>query len=470
MKYLAFAALVCACAAPAVQDDGPGDPPPLGPVHAHTVPPGEQEQGRHLLGNFADAWTPGGEFLAAVAPAGLSLNVSNGRIELRNSAGQLVSPLNRPLPTRRGGTLIIDGVDVTGAYHLRYIDPAGGGHDYCDPTENAYAVAMPGYWTAGRSHTGAGGTATFACQISGKAAACMAWGYNPDAGPGSSGWQLHQACIQMAMALYCGPSDAPHTREKTPIWIRDFVPGAQIDETVDPLPVAPSTYPPVLPPPDNVYFESAWVAYQPAQCLSHLRWASLPLRGPCPAVLHDPRVDPTATYCEDYHPDQPTQVLLVGSFAMDLELHRWRDSATGDTVTTAHGYLGDDKTAATRTRPPWGYDAPALGTEGYLLRHRTGDLLDDPTLFKVYRQHGPAGDTVLGPDGMLAGFTRDTSTADTDFEGWMFSAAKPTGTQPMYLWQRLGGGEYVTAAANPNVLLYKKAQTAAIGHVIAGPQ
>ena len=229
MKYLAFAALVCACAAPAVQDDGPGDPPPLGPVHAHTVPPGEQEQGRHLLGNFADAWTPGGEFLAAVAPAGLSLNVSNGRIELRNSAGQLVSPLNRPLPTRRGGTLIIDGVDVTGAYHLRYIDPAGGGHDYCDPTENAYAVAMPGYWTAGRSHTGAGGTATFACQISGKAAACMAWGYNPDAGPGSSGWQLHQACIQMKRAAYFGDG-VPYTINGTLIYRRDNLMDPQMND------------------------------------------------------------------------------------------------------------------------------------------------------------------------------------------------------------------------------------------------
>jgi hypothetical protein len=448
--------------------------PPVGPGKLLTGPaPEEEMQGKFLLGKFADNAKFGGEYISAKP------TVTNGKIWVEGTALHLADAGNTPIPIGSGleipswtgnSKLRIENISAILGYKLSYFDPAKNQwRDYCDPADSEWAVPMPGYWTTVREHETRTNTVTFACRISGKAAACGTWGYwpedTPGAGPDSGyiGWDLNQACIQMAMALYCGPGDTPHTREKTPILIRDFIAGAEPNEVDFPLANQPS--PPAPPPPDNYYFEAAFQPRRPVLCLNHTRWADFELGGPCDNLVPDPRVHPGEEFCEEGGLETNTVTLYVGSKTMDIQMHTWGTGA-GDRTTSAHGYVQNDQYPQTTTVPPTGFIAPALSTEGYILRNLTGELVGDPNVVKVYRLHHTNGDTVLGTPNMLPNYTYDMSSSDTDFEGYWFQTASGQ-TQPYYLWKL--GQDYVTATNRPSFLYTKQNGGAPVGHMISGP-
>src|SRR5213078_4228669 len=117
---------------------------------------------------------------------------------------------------------------------------------------------------------------------------------------------------------------------KTPILVRDFIPGAEPPDTgVTALQPVPASYPPVPPPPDQYFFEAAWAPRQLVLCLSKLRWNNYAPGGLCHGEVPDPRVDPNARFCEDAHLDLNSRNLKNGSKTMDLALRRW-SSPSGD--------------------------------------------------------------------------------------------------------------------------------------------
>jgi len=474
MRHSVLASLILAACA---GSEAPSDPlgtivPPKAQVNAY----GEEEQGRFILGNIADGLAAGGFHFSVTAPTGMSIGVSGTTLIIKGTGGTaswVPAQATLVLPASGGGSALrIDMVDAAG-YTVSYWDTATSGWlPYCDAAESPYAIAMPGVWTTGGLHDldPTVTRVTFACQVSGKAAKCVSVGYAPETtdpvGPGRIGWDLNQACVQLMRADYCGDGKS-HTREKTPVRIRDhFFPGAEPNIEDVPLRDTPASYPPTPPPPDVFYYEAAWAPRQPVLCLNRLRWDDFELEGPCRDVLPDPRVHPMARFCEDAHLDTTERNMFNSSLTMDLAMHSWNDGA-GDTVTTVHGYVVDEGKSRHMTVPPVGYNGPPLSAEGYLLRNQTGELKEPDTVFKVYRLHNATtGDTVVGPPGMLAGY----DFTEADFEGYLIIDSAPDNL-PLYLYKR--GDDYVTATKRPSAGLfpYNKvggADAPPIGYVIAG--
>ena len=429
----------------------PPDDPAIGPPIVQFLA-GEEEQGPHLLGKYADRLARNGVHFSVVAPGSATLSVVGQDISYNGQTGAALVGLVLPASPTVGGSLRIDGYDALAGYELSYFDTASGGWlPYCNAAESPYAIAMKGEWTTSGLHN-AGSMVTFACQVDGKAAKCRTWGYSPEstpgAGPGSgSGWDLNQTCTQLARADYC-MKGVPHTRDKTKILIRDFIPGAEPpDSGATRLERTPASYPPTPPPPDTYYFEAAFEPRMPVRCLSKERWADLAPGGPCPDVLDDPRVVQGAKFCEEAILDLDNRALLDASETMDIALHRWSNGA-GDTVTTAHGYVVDETTTNRSTVPPVGFQGPPLSDEGFLLRNLTGAVVDGVDVFKVFRQRNAAtGDSVVGPSSMLTGYTYSDpqdSRDSPDFEGYLLIAPRPD-AQGLFLY--VNGTDYVTATA-----------------------
>ena len=186
-----------------------------------------------------------------------------------------------------------------------------------------------------------------------------------------------EACIAMGTADYCGASRS-NTQEGTPIYAYDI----DIPEHRNPRGVdhwfeydVPS---PLL------SFEAGWAPDSPkskkfgrAICLSKKRWATLPIDGPCPDVLPDPRKDQNAKYCEELgvslaalEVDDPAALAALRrnrafifnkSAFLDSGLRLWTNGASYYTTTA-----GFDSGARRRDEPP----AP-----GYRPVSDTGDSL-----------------------------------------------------------------------------------------------
>jgi hypothetical protein len=278
-------------------------------------------------------------------------------------------------------------------------------------------------------------------------------------------WDLNQACTQMARANYC-MDGKPHTREKTPVLIRDFIPPAEPPNSgPTALTLVPPSYPPVPPPPDRFFYEAAWAPRKMVLCLDRLRWNDFGIHELCDGALPDPRTDDNgAAFCEDAHFDFNDRNILNGSKTMDLALHRW-GNGSGDQLTTVHGYIVDASKGT--SVPPAGFNAPALSNEGYLLRNLTGEFATCGCVVQAYRlRNASTGDSVLGPDGMLPGYTHNWTT---DVEGWLITTAADD-RAALYLYQR--GTDYVTATKLPDFGLtgFKKVggpSAPPIGYVIA---
>jgi hypothetical protein len=317
---------------------------------------------------------------------------------------------------------------------LEYLS-SGSWREYCP---GGTAVPLQGTWSSSREHL-PGDAISFAC-THGAARKCTVWGYVAGSSPAEPLWNHHQACVRMANADHCGDG-TPHTREGTPIWIRDAVDGGRPDGP----PLAHWTRWPEPPPPDAVFLEAAWKP-SGAVCLSKFRWASRPLGRDCP-TLRDPRRESGLRFCEDY----TTEALLDagvlvwnGSLTMDLPLNHW-ENAAGDKVATVRGYWSELDGGS---MPPFPGYTIYRGREGFLLRNLPGSL----TFAQVTRiglQQTLAGsdagaDLTLGDDTPLPGhqFVPD------GFEGWALISDGGAGLTPLNLYQN--GTDYAAALTAPN--------------------
>jgi hypothetical protein len=178
-------------------------------------------------------------------------------------------------------TIRIDGLapdplDLTGEimlYALSMSDLATGGWTpLCDPDPDGLSKGFPlaGIWTATGEHVAEPNRFAVTC-TSGAIGKCVRFGYKPWAtGPdGGSLWDLHQACVRMVRADYCGDG-RPQTRSGTPINLYDRR-GIQRDEPVP-----------------GMSFEAAW-APDGAVCVARPRLPDLvtleELVRACPARL-----------------------------------------------------------------------------------------------------------------------------------------------------------------------------------------
>jgi hypothetical protein len=354
MKFMLATVILVGCAAP--------DEVPAPPIHAYCTEPQiaggvtthetcvhQPEQGRSILGITADGLRTASSHIAAVSPG---LTVDATMRELRVGGAAVTGTVE--LMTNNTRYLF----QITGpgpGYTVSYRDlqvQASTWQPLCtSPEEVAYAIE--GTWSVAGNHVATPNAVTFSCITRGKAAWCEDLGYVPTT---SLGWDLHQACVEMATANYCNDG-LSHTREKTPVEIRDSA-GIQLPNlTPNELTRFPTPMPVVPPAPSEFFLEGIWQPNRPVLCLSKFRWAEMP-ENPCPAQLPDPRLGTGGAYCEDIHLDTVRPpYLLNGSRVMDVAIHRWGNAGNTDSITSVNGVDYDPQLShptgyPNRLRPP----------------------------------------------------------------------------------------------------------------------
>lgn len=425
-----------------------------------TVPPhdrhsaGESCQGRRMLGapDTLTADLPGHNYASVQAassnPPTVLVSVTGGDLVARNGTGVLYSGasthfVGMRLKTQAGVELEITGVtaETFGAsYSLVY---AASRLDYCAGAGSA--VAMQGVIEADRFHT-TSSDVTFGCP-DGVLRKCYGWGYVPGADPNGLPWKYHQACMRMANADIYGNGES-HTRNLTPIVIRDLLAGAN----PGPMEAPALTNPVMTPPPPGIpFFEGAWAAGrgQGAVCLAHDRWLSEPIDAtPHPSLL-DPRLTDSVAYCDDltYQAMASSGALLFNaSKRMDMYLNRWLNPATKDLLTTLRGVYNH---TTERQLPPFaGYEFQ--GTDGVMLRNLTGTLTP-ADVTPMFLQHNLKTDdrVVATATPVAPGYVIEDPVRD--FEGYTLNAPAPD-LIPFALYVK--DGEYVSSTGGPAVAGY----------------
>jgi hypothetical protein len=439
----------------------------------------EHEQGRHILGSFADLLAVGGtHFRVSPTPANapafqLSVNPAgpggvNGTHLVANDGlppadhvgadpwfvGLILDGPGGQLRIRGFATIgtSIIGPSITSTMYFldyRWVAPGNTGpwEDYCGDAGSG-AIPISGYYDSRRIHQ-PGPWISFACR-DGVARKCNDWRYPPGiGGPGNPNWDHHQACTAMANADYCRTGE-PYTHERTPILLRDYA-----ENYAAPYPSDIEHPSPFPGDPDEYYFEAGW---RPGDlgpvCLSKIRWAGLP-PDPCPATLPDPRFsdDKRARFCDDLTMAEIQSlgaILVNASKMMDAPLHRWKNPATGDIVSTIRGFLIDrDGTpgADAGSKLPFPGYSLYLGGAGMVLRNLPGTL-EPSDVYPLYMQLDPATlDRVVARDpvadhvvGELEGYTFRSATAhEAEFPDLI----------PLKVWECASGADYRTATGAP---------------------
>jgi hypothetical protein len=425
---------------------------------------GEHEQGKYILGGHPDLEYFDGvmhfrvepkavdaahkDAVVAVTASALGANLTATAADgtVKTDPSWLVGMI---LPGVGGGQLKIHAVEVRGSSTKFFLKHRRNtllpfNNDYCgDASAGAYPVK--GAYDASRLHHNTNAL-TFVCE-DGVGAKCIDWGYIPgNTGPSlqpitsPNDWDYHQACSAMANADYCRIGE-PHTREETPILIRDYKAGAQ------PHPEGTVTFPftkalqhprPFPGDPDTYYVEAAWRpgALTPI-CLSKVRWTSLPL-DPCETGqsdhgLKDPRVNPAAPTCDELSFDELRDagaLIVNASKMMDAPMHRWRnpDPQKLDVVTTMRGFYipsapvtgpglppADLQRSTLPFGPGSGYQQ-YLGPQSMILRNLTGTL-NEANMLKLYAWQ-------TGNDRVIAGEAAAQALGllvKLDFEGYAFT-------------------------------------------------
>ncbi len=346
-----------------------------------------------------------------------------------------------------------------GPINVRNIDLCGGGA----------ALVLPGTWHNGK-FTSSREEFSFACAPSrskessvpailktpgslaavpttggGAAAKCVDWGYKPwleGGGPDmvpshipypqtyahkslpnnvSTAIALHQTCVLMATADYCGDGGV-NTVDNT--WI-DMLNVFSINPVVrvgtstltDPLPGPPSTLPFV--------FETAWTP-NGAHCLSRKRWSTLPLDAvrSCADKLIDPRSSTKqgtlhASVCDGESEVQmeDSGVLLFNySRIMDVGLYQCVDASYRPIVTTTDVTLPFETNAPTTSALASGAACYYLGAM-FTNADAANQLVGSTGLVPIYLHHNSSGyitDGTLETGATLEGYIfRELSSALT---------------------------------------------------------
>lgn len=449
MKRILYSTLLlAACAA---------EPPPPSPAAPPQPPPrDEEEQGRYLLGRFADALAGPLSHVSVTAEGDKDLeldvvvSVVGDELVATHGDGTAFSAEDFEGMVFADGPvqLRIDAVDtmpdtLKPGYALSYSLDGITWQDYCDSGLDSHAVPMQGTWTIGRKHQNDLARITFGCFMGGVTAKCIDWGYSPGTkGSNDSQWQLHQTCAQFASGDYCNKGVA-HTRELTPIAIRDYVPGLKPAPTD--TPTLPTLDPAkTWPPPDDFFLEGAWQYNGPVICLSKVRWAALPPGGFCPLLLPDPREGGGGVFCDDLtftSPAYANALYFTGSKAMDIYSHTWFKA--GDLLTTVEGYV-EDGVAISKPFPGEGYQLVPNGQSYILLRNLPGSIELADVVPVFLQRHPTTLDTVVAPiDGThLVGYT----IVNPRPEGYLVTLGGAN-LVPLKLFHK--GSDYVTALTAP---------------------
>lgn len=427
---------------------------------------GEDEmQGRWLLGQSIDQMKPNGA-TTFLSVGRASILPNDPRVVEVTDNGALIAKIganaasftNIQLSSSTGQVVRIAPGGLEGSHEVLTVDvPNGSGGWKSICKDNGKAFPMRGVWTSTGFHRDDPTQISFGC-ADGVAYKCGAkWGYVPGVSPdltiaydpAAIEWNTHLACTRMASADICGDR-TPHTREMTPIIIRDRIPGHRpdIDGREAPNPVV--IKPPLAriagvampPPPDTYFFESMWSSKEHvgAVCLEKQRWASLPSDTNCGALV-DPRTHPAtppprgAKYCEELLLDNDEMLRLRplianASMTYDIIMRRWQHPGTKDIVTTARGYVDTEEGKTEYPFPGLGYTVP-LGEDGILLRNLPGSLIDssDPTKTDVVKVYSKGTtDRTLMADPLL-------DRSSPSFEGYLLT--RPASNRsPFYRWIR----------------------------------
>ncbi len=459
---LLMAAALGGCVGLAEPDGAPAPAPGrvIGDQDSYTA--GDDCQGRRLLGATPDGLSPVGQKFVSFATEssnrpGVFVSVSGGDLVAKSAAGKVLysgksaSFIGMRLRAPSGGEVEIAGVSTQSygsSYALRF---AIAGGDYCGGAGNA--VPLQGVFEADRYHVHHSDV-SFACD-DGVAKKCEGWGYVAGSDPNGSGWKHHQACMRMANADVYGNGET-HTREETPVIIRDMIPGAQ----PAPLDAPALSYPQVSPAPPNIaFFEGAWSSERGrgAVCLAKPRWASLPPDAPDHPSLPDPRKlipgqpnPDNVAFCDDLTFDEMRArgaLVFNASKKMDMYLNRWQNPATGQLIASVRSF----EIVNSRRVPPFPGYTVLLGTDGIILRNLTGTItLADVT--PMYVQHNPrTGDYVVATQ---APVTPEHVIEDPvrDFEGYTLNFTGPDLT-PLGLFRL--GDDFVTSVGGPGTIGYE---------------
>jgi hypothetical protein len=424
-------------------EDGPVDDPDLvepGTEPAYAPPPGKETNGPWLLGPELDVMEPS-------APS--YLNVSR---TATSAAGQSVT-------VSLSGLASLKGTDIFGDVHvdddpwflgMRFSATPGAAQvkivavrldgpvarytlrfrpdtstAWADVCEGGEAVVTTGRWRRDGAHVPAVDRLTFGCDGA-AIMKCTLWGYGAGAAPAATPWRVHQACTRMLRNDRCGTGE-PLTREGTTIEIYDTV-------NINAQP--PASFPGVSswpPPHDQMYFDAAF-GPDGAVCLGKPRWQSLALDGDCPLVMPDPRVDVTASYCDENNPGGEVDGLIVTTaYYSEVGLHRWVKGS--DQVATVRGYH-----AVAGEVPPFIGGYTYAGFDALLMRVLPTSV--DPTeatLVNTYR--GPGGDrvvTTVQPPGYV----------DEGSEGYVLDAWREN-TRALYEYANAAGDERLSTTGSP---------------------
>lgn len=277
----------------------------------------------------------------------------------------------------------------------------------CDPGWNR-AVPAAGTWSPNDGgHADDATQLTLACQ-DGVIAKCLNWGYEP--------WEhrdLHQACTRMARADYCA-SGKSHTVDGTIIGMTDR------------LHIRTDTA--------GLKREASWTPDGEVICLSKERWNSLRPGGPrdCASPMRDPRIDPTALYCEEM--DLADDLLTSSSNLVDVGLYLWTSGK--DTFTTSRFFFDGPDTVV----PPGPeYDTTAVFA-GTVYR---------PDLDEKHRRGTLPLISYLGPSGDHLTTTQEPPPdyALVAVEGYIFPSGSPDkGRAPLHTWRHEDTGDHLTSA------------------------
>jgi hypothetical protein len=172
----------------------------------------------------------------AIRGTALEVTLDDGRAlagdDLLGAVLEAEDDRGNPLTVRVDG-LRPDPADPSGEtvlYRLSTPDPAApdGWRELCRPAPDGTRAGFPlaGAWTATGEHVAAGPGAFVLTCTAGAIGKCVRAGYRPWRGPEM--WDLHQACVRLFRADYCGDG-VGHTRDGTRIDLYDRL-GIQKDE------------------------------------------------------------------------------------------------------------------------------------------------------------------------------------------------------------------------------------------------
>lgn len=322
------------------------------------------------------------------------------------------------------------------------------------------AIPLAGVILRTGDHVATSDRMTFACSDGG-AHECTVFGY--PAGPTDGDmWKVHEACMQMLPANYCG-NDQANTRTGTTI---RFVDNAMVHQ------VAPETELPIMtaaewpPNMEDYYFEAAFrTGHGPALCSARARWPLI--TDNCLSTIPDCPRDTAA------HLIEAGAMLLVSSRFSQLRLDTWRSNGgTGpDSVSTVRGYYNYGEGVG---KPPWeGY--VHQGSNGMLLRIPPtvveAETITSASLFQGTNNLGSVDRFVARSDDPRFAGPAYTKTE----EGHVYlSSSSPPNPQGLRLYKHRITGDYTSTTAevaDPNYepAIDRRSGSNLIGW-IAGPQ